>query len=195
MAVAQRISEQAYIELVSREPVETWELHDGLLVEKPGKSWDHDEIVLELSHLLWSQLDRQQFRVRIEGRVRRPGTIVRPDVFVVPAAYGDEFRGRPGVLAIFSRPLPLVVEIWSRSTGVYDVNAKIPICQERGDLEIWRIHPYERTLTAWRRQPDGTYEEQLYREGIVRPVALPNVAIHLGDLFEEGGSGDRGAGG
>ena len=196
MAVAHQkhFSEQAYLELVSREPVETWELHDGQLVEKPGMSWDHDEVVLELSHQLRSQLDRRRYRVRVEGRVRRPGTIFRPDVFVVPTAYGDEFRGRPGVLAIFSQPLPLVVEIWSRSMGVYGVNAKIPIYQERGDLEIWRIHPYERTLTAWRRQLDGTYEEHLYREGIVRPLSLPNVAIDLGDLFDddEGGLGDRG---
>ncbi len=196
MAVAQHkhISEQAYLELVSREPVETWELHNGQLVEKPGMSWDHDEVVIRLSTRLSNQPDRRRFRVRVEGRVRRPGTIFRPDVFVVPTAYGDEFRGRPGVLAIFSQPLPLVVEIWSRSTGVYDVNAKIPIYQARGDLEIWRIHPYERTLTAWRRKPDGTYQEHLYREGIVHSVALPNVEINLGDLFDddEGGLGDRG---
>jgi Uma2 family endonuclease len=185
MVVTQRISEREYQDLVLREPVETWELHDGQLVEKPGRTWDHDEVVIRLGTQLSNQLDRRRYRVRVEGRVRRPGTIFRPDVFVVPTAYGDEFRGRPGVLAIFNQPLPLVVEIWSRSTGSYDVNAKIPIYQERGDLEIWRIHPYERTLTAWRRQPDGTYEEHLYREGIVRTVSLPNVAIDLGDLFDE----------
>lgn len=185
MAVTQRISEQAYQELVLSEPVETWELHDGQLVEKPGMSWDHDEVVIMLGHLLVSQLDRRRFRVRVEGRVRRPGTIFRPDVFVVPTAYGDEFRGRPGVLAIFSRPLPLVVEVWSRSTGTYDVDAKLPVYMQRGDLEIWRIHPFERTLTAWRRQPDGTYSETLYREGVVRPVALPDVTIDLAELFDE----------
>ena len=38
MAVTQRMSEQAYQDLVLTEPVETWELHDGLLVEKPGMS-------------------------------------------------------------------------------------------------------------------------------------------------------------
>lgn len=186
MAVTQRMSEQAYLDLVLAEPVKTWELHDGLLVEKPGRSWDHDEIVVELSHLLRSQLDRRDYRVRVEGRVRRPGTIFRPDVFVVPTAYGDEFRGRPGVLAIFNQPLPLVVEVWSRSTGTYDVDAKLPIYQDRGDLEIWRIHPYERTLTAWRRQPDGSNSQTLYREGIVHPVALPDVAIDLAELFDEG---------
>jgi hypothetical protein len=30
------------------------------------------------------------------------------------------------VLATFSQPLPLVVEVWSASTGDCDVNTKIP---------------------------------------------------------------------
>ena len=87
--------------------------------------------------------------------------------------------------AIFSDPLPLVVEVWSPSTGDYDVDAKLPVYQQRGDLEIWRIHPYERTLTAWRRQPDGSYQETIHREGMVKPAALPGVAIDLGALFDD----------
>ena len=120
-----------------------------------------------------------------DWRVRPvPGSIYSPDLVVVPTAYGMEFQGRPGILAIFRDPLPLVVEIGSRSTGDYDVNAKIPEYQRRGDLEIWRIHPYERTITVWSRQPDGSYHETVHREGIIRPLALPNVAIDLAALFD-----------
>jgi Uma2 family endonuclease len=79
---------------------------------------------------------------------------------------------------------PLVVEVWSRSTGDYDVEEKLADYQRRGDLEIWRIHPYERTLTAWRRLPDGSYEETIYRDGIVRPTALLGVEIDLTALFD-----------
>ncbi len=186
MAVQQHVSEAEYEDIVLAEPIETWELHDGQLREKPGMTWDHDEVVIMLGYHLVRQLDRRQFRVRVEGRVRRPGTIFRPDVFVVPTGYGEEFRGRPNVLAIFGKPLPLVVEVWSRSTGTYDVDARFPVYQQRGDLEIWRIHPFERTLTAWRRQPDGTYSETLIREGLVYPVALPNVTIDLDELFNAG---------
>ncbi len=35
--------------------------------------------------------------------------------------------------------------------GRVDVESKLPDYRRRGDLEVWRIHPYERTLTAWRR--------------------------------------------
>ena len=55
--------------------------------------------------------------------------------------------------------------------------------QRRGDLEIWRIHPYEHTLTAWRRQPDGSYAESLHTSGTVSPNALPGVTIDLDALF------------
>ena len=73
----------------------------------------------------------------------------------------------------------MVVEIWSPSTGRYDINEKLPDYQQRGDLEIWYVHPMSARLTAWRRRPDGTYSESVYRGGIVRPESLPGVAIDL----------------
>ena len=76
------------------------------------------------------------------------------------------------------------LEVWSPSTGEYDVNAKVPEYQRRGDLEIWRIHPFDRTLIAWRRQPDGSYIESHYAGGTVKPVALPDVTIDLDTLFD-----------
>ena len=116
--------------------------------------------------------------------MRRPeATIFLPDVMVVPTAYGDEIRDDPS-LAIFSEPLPLVVEVWSPSTGDYDVEAKLPVYQQRGDLEIWRIHPYERTLIRWIRQPDGLYQEELLRSGVVSLAALPGVVIDLDELLD-----------
>jgi Uma2 family endonuclease len=185
MSVAQHISEGEYEQIVWADPDRKWELVEGRLREKPGMSWEHGELLILLGHLLLRQLDRRQFSVLGERRVRRsPGNIFISDLFVVPIAYGEEFRNRPGVLAIISQPLPLVVEVWSRSTGEYDVEAKIPVYQQRGDLEIWRIHPYERTLTAWRRQSDGSYAEAVYREGTVSLTALPGVAIDLAELFD-----------
>src|SRR5713101_1769996 len=73
---------------------------------------------------------------------------------------------------------------WSPSTGEYDVEGKLKEYQQRGDAEIWRIHPYERTITAWRRQADGRYTEALYRGGTVPVLSLPGVVIDLATLFE-----------
>ena len=78
--------------------------------------------------------------------------------------------------------MPLVVEVWSPSTGDYDVEVKLREYQQRGDAEIWRIHPYERTLTTWRLQPAGSYEQTVYSTGIIQLVALPGVEIEIGRL-------------
>ncbi len=185
MTTTQQITEQAYSRLVFSEPDRQLELYGGEVRQKPGVSWEHGAVAMELGVLLRQQLDRRQFQVAInEWRVRPgPGSIYIPDLVVVPAAFGREFIGQPGLLAIFSDPPPLVVEIWSRSTGDYDVNAKIPEYRRRGDKEIWRVHPYERTITAWTLLPDRSYDETVIREGTIRPVALPGVEIELSTLF------------
>ncbi len=78
----------------------------------------------------------------------------------------------------------LVAEVWSPSTGNYDVDAKIPEYQRRGDLEIWRLHPYDRMLTVWRRQEDGSYETFEQIGGSIQPFALPGVTIDIDSLFD-----------
>ena len=149
-------------------------------------SWEHGDVMALLSFLLQSQLNWDEFRVRInEGRVRRsPENFFVPDIVVVPAALRDVFGGRPGTLPVVRDPLPLVVEVWSPTTGHYDVATKIKGYRERGDLEIWFIHPYERTLTAWRRQPEGSYTEELYRSGVAPVASLPGVTIDLDVLLD-----------
>ena len=186
MAIETRISDETYERRALAEPDQKWELRDGVLREKPGTTAAHNWLEVELGFLLMSQVDRSIYQVRIDsGRVRRPGaTYFIPDVFVVPTDYVIPLLDQQDVLEVYDRPLPLVVEVWSRSTGDYDVEEKLAVYRQRGDLEIWRIHPYERTLTAWRRQLDGSYEETMRREGIVRPSALPGVEIDLAALFD-----------
>ena len=185
MAVAQRMSEQEYQAFVLSSAEGTWELHDGRLVEKPKMSFRHGQIPMLLGHLLLSQLDPAEYDVVSELRVRRQeATVFVPDLMVVPRAYSEAIRDRP-MLAVYSDPLPLVVEVWSPSTGDYDVDTKIPAYQQRGDLEIWRIHPYERTLTRWVRQPNGTHLASVHRGGVVSLAALPGITIDLDRLFAD----------
>jgi len=192
MVVSQRIDVQAYEDFVLSGVEGLWELHDGVLVEKPGMSWRHLDIVTELVHLLRGQLDRAPYRVFAEGRVRRASnTVLMPDVIVLPATYGEPIVDDSG-LAIFLGPMLLVVEVWSRSTGEYDLNTKLPVYQERGDREIWRIHPFERTLTRWIWQPDGAYAISVHRGGVLMLAAVPDaeIAIDLDWLFTGGISGE-----
>lgn len=183
MAVAQRMSEADYVEFINSGVDGVWELHDGRLVEKPGMSWDHGRIITKLILSLGPQLDPEQHVVFTELRIRRTAsTILLPDLMVVPTTYGEYLRNRP-ILAIFSEPLPLVVEVWSPSTGDYDVDTKIPVYMERGDRDILRFHPFERTVRRWVHQSDGTYVESVHLDGTIALAALPSVTIDLNALF------------
>ena len=185
MATETRIDEATYLRLALAQPDRKWELVDGHLREKPGMTFRHNQWEIALGFAIRSQLDLSVHDVRIDaGRLRKPGaSYYVPDVFVFPLAFAEEFKDRDDVLEVYDRPLPLVVEIWSRSTGDYDVEEKLADYRARGDAEIWRLHPFARTLTAWRRQSDGSYEETMHRGGVVHPVALPGVAIDLDALF------------
>src|SRR4051794_7699974 len=175
-----------YEHLALSDPDRQWELRDGVLCEKPARPAAPNWLAAKLGFLFLSQLDWSVYQVRTDnGRVRLPGaTYVIPDVFALPTAFTTQLTNRPDLLEVYDQPLPLVVEIWSRSTGDYDVAEKLTVYRQRGDLEIWFIHPYERTLTAWRLQPDGSYEELMFRQGSVSPIALPDVVIELVALFD-----------
>lgn len=179
------VSEQTYRQLALEDPHGHWELHCGRLRQKPNMTVEHNYIMTRLFRFLIQQLDESQFDVRSNsGRVRRSAeNYYIPDVYVVPMDLIGPLRQRRDTLEAYDVPLPLVVEVSSPSTGDYDVHTKLPEYQRRGDLEIWRVHPYDHALTAWRRQPDGSYLEMGHTGGGVRPVALPGVAIDLDALF------------
>lgn len=184
MVVESHISNEAYERLALAEPDRRWELRGGILLEKPGMTWEHSAIAPILCAHLVFQVDRSKFQVLSEPRVRcSTGAILIPGIVVAQVAVGREFQGQPGKLAILSEPLPLVIEVWSLSTGPYGLASKVPEYQRRGDLELWLVHPYERTLTSWRRLANGEYEETTFREGEAHPAALPGVSIELEDLF------------
>lgn len=181
------VSEQTFKQVALEDPEGHWEWICGYMYRKPDMTAKHNDMMTYLGIALGSQLDRSRFRVRINaGHISRPAeSYFIPDVSVIPIELFRRMLETPDELETYTQALPLVVEVWSRSTGAYDLRTKLTEYQRRGDREIWLIHPYERTLTAWRRQPDGSYAETVYHSGIVQPVALPNVSIDFDTLFSE----------
>jgi Uma2 family endonuclease len=186
MAIVNRISEREYRDLALNESDRLWELWDGVPREKPLMSMKLEDVASYLGAALISQLDRRHYRVNINGGRARLSSrsYYIPDVVVIPAALKLPFEDDPRSFNAFAEPLPLVVEVWSPSTGPYDVATKLQGYRERGDAEIWFIHPYERTLTAWRRQPDASYAEDTYRGGLVPVTSLPGVVIDFDALLD-----------
>jgi Uma2 family endonuclease len=183
---AMPVSEQTFKQLAWEDPEGHWELDCGRPRQKPAMTAAHNRTATYLGAMLIAQLDPAEFEVRVNsGHVRRSETrYYIPDVLVLPRELVRPFDTRVDLLETYADPLPLVVEVWSPSTGGYDVDDKLPEYQRRGDREIWRIHPFERTLIVWRREADGAYSETLLTAGSVQPVALPGVSIELARIFQ-----------
>ena len=145
---------------------------------------EHDVLAGRIAGRLSRQIDPDQFEVSEVARLRvATGRFYVPDVCVIPMEYIRRRLTWSPRLRVFDEPMPFVLEVWSPSTGDYDVQDKLPEYRRRGDLEIGLLHPRRRTLTAWRRQPDGSYAETMYRGATVSLVALPGVTADLDALF------------
>jgi Uma2 family endonuclease len=174
-----------YEAVALEDPEGQWELYRGRLREKPVMSIGHNRSLARLNIQLARQLDDTRYELRVNAtRVRRLDEhYFIPDLVVFPRQLTTDTFGDADVLEVYDAPMLFVVEVWSPSTGTYDVDEKLPIYQQRGDLEIWRVHPRERLVTAWRRQVGGGYMESTLKGGVVALVAVPGVLIDIGALF------------
>jgi Uma2 family endonuclease len=182
------VSEATFKQLALEDHKGKWELVCGELRRKPPMTTPHGETARHVLRHLVTQLPQGEYSVGQESpNLRVPGGNYRiPDVCVIPRnAVRRNWVEKPHELEVYEEPMPLVVEVWSPSTGEADLQQKLKEYQERGDLEIWRIHPVEHTLIAWRKQADGRYTETLYTGGVIRPTALPTVVIDLDALFDQ----------
>ena len=180
------ISPETYERVALEDPEGRWELWCGRLVSRPPMTTEHEDCIVMLDWQLQRQIDPREFAVFAgHGRLRiSTGTYYIPDLCVLTRADVRKLRAEPGTFAVFPDPALLVVEAWSRSTGEYDVNTKLLEYHLRRDQEIWRLHPYAHTLTAWRLAPEGGYSETLYTGGVIEPVALPGVRVDIDRLWD-----------
>src|SRR5579859_791747 len=121
------VSAETYARVALEDTDEQWELACGSLRRKPTMTIEHDGAAWRLLMQLVRQLGEGRFFVSHAARVRIPsGSFYIPDLCVIPVALERRVRReRPGDLAVLDRPLPLVVEVWSPSTGEYDVEVKL----------------------------------------------------------------------
>ena len=181
------ISEKEYRDLALNDYKVKWELWDGVLIEKPSMGLWNNDLASYLGFSLANHLDRRDFRLNVNGGRTQytTRTYLVPDIIVIPAELVLPYLSDPDAFGAYPDPLPLVVDVWSPTPDGYDLAAKRAVYRQRGDLDIWFIHPYERTLTVWRRQPDGSYAEEFYRGGIVPVLSLPGVTIDLDTLLDD----------
>jgi Uma2 family endonuclease len=179
------ISVETYERVALEDNDALWELDCGRLRQKPPMTAAHNHTTRLLRRQIERHLPESAYEIAETARLRiASGSFYVPDLVVLPVALVAEALRQPHELEVYTAALPLVIEVWSPSTGDYDVNTKIPEYQRRGDREIWLIHPCERWLRAWRREPDGSYTEALYTgDALVEPIMLPGARIELAKVF------------
>jgi len=178
------VSYATYEQVALEDGDATWEYVCGQLREKPGMTQEHNRAASLLAYFIQSQLPIERFEVlHNAGRLRTDaGNAFVPDVLVVPMTQTASQHGTGG-LETYAEAVPFVAETWSKSTGSYDSRTKLPEYQARGDLVIWLVHPYEKTVRSFERQADGSYQERTHTGGQVSIPSLPGVSVDLDRLF------------
>lgn len=183
MVIARRMEPATFERLAVYAEYLRAELWDGVLVEKPVMSPRHGDVVVELAFALQSQIERARARVRIDHAKLAilGGNYVIPDLALIPTSA----LTNPDDADLYHGPVLFVAEVWSPTTGGYDSADNVPGYMARGDAEIWRIHPVERTVTRWVREPDGEYAESVVTGGRIVLAALPEVEIDTAQIVRE----------
>lgn len=175
------VSYETYERVALEDSDTLWELVRGKLREKPPMTQAHNSLAYRLLAQLVPQLDPSLFELRMNAPTLKisSGTYLIPDVAIVPQLGLTDSTS----LENYAGPLTFVAEIWLPSTGNYDVDTKLVEYRQRGDLEIWRIHPRERSLITWSLGTDGSYREERHMHGLVVIPSLPGVSVDFDELF------------
>ena len=177
------VSPATYEQVALEDDDATWEYVCGRLREKPAMIQAHNDVAFT-SPTTWrrnwtARCSRYAATGRLQTHARNAYVA---DVAVVPVEASRVHAGT-GRLENYTGPLPFVAEVWSPSTGGYDIATKIPDYIERGDEVIWRGHPYEKSVRAWTRETDGSYCETEHSGGRAPIASLAGVSIELDVLF------------
>ena len=178
------VSYATYEQVALEDGDTTWEYVCGQLREKPAMTQEHNRAASLLAYFIQTQLPIEDFEVfHNAGRLRTSaGNAFVPDVVVIPLSLAAGQRGTRE-LETYAEPVPFVAETWSKSTGAYDSQTKLPEYRARADLVIWLVHPYEKTVRSFERQADATYLERTHSGGRVSIPSLPGVSVDLDRLF------------
>ena len=159
------------------------ELIDGVayVKEPPAPSRSHQEVVGELFLQIRLALEGKPYRTYVapfDVRLPKSGeaddridTVVQPDVLVVGGLEKLDERGMRGAP-------DWIAEVLSPSTASHDHVLKVPVYERAGVLEVWLVHPIDRTLTLYRLK-NGSYGRPIVLElkGRTAIAAIPGVTI------------------
>ncbi len=162
-------------------PWPRYELLDGELLVTPAPRVAHQVAAVELCRLLADFLQSEPLGLALMSPSDielRPGTIMQPDVFVVPAntKVAGEMMEWSDV-----RSLLLAIEVVSPSSARNDRVLKRDFYLDNGVLEYWIVDLDARVFECWR---PGQQTPALHRDRVEwAPGAGAELSISVPDFF------------
>ena len=161
-----------------------WELIDGVPYMMSAPNRRHQEILMQLSNLLWNFLKGKPckvyvapFDVRLNADTR-DDTVVQPDVLVVCD------RSKLDGKACVGAP-DLAIEILSKSSSMRDRTIKLNRYLQAGVREYWIVDPDKNTVSV-NILKNGKYVTRTYGGDATIPVhVLEGCKIALPEVFAE----------
>jgi Uma2 family endonuclease len=159
------------------------EVVNGEIRIMPAPSWNHAEIVDNLSFLIARQVDRRKVKVRASQFNliirRQPLTAREPDLAVFDASTIVEQDGR-----IHSAP-QLIVEVRSPANTRREREEKRADYASLGVPEMWEFAPDDRTVEVLYLE-DGRYVSQgIFAAGILKLRHFPTVQIDISEIWPD----------
>jgi len=156
-----------------------YELVEGMLIVTPAPGMVHEVVIHRLEMALGNFLDPAGSayivgRSEIEKGVR---THLEPDLLVIPSRYRlDTPWKRVGEWW-------LAVEVFSRSSVIYDREIKAGVYLKLGVAEVWLVDPREETIEVRRRGEEPRTVSDVLRW--TPPNSERELSISLNDLFRD----------
>lgn len=149
--------------------------------EPPAPSRSHQELLGQIHLQVGLALEGKRCRAYVapfDVRLPKAGeaddcidTVVQPDILIVCDLKKLDERGMRGAP-------DWIAEVLSPATASYDEVVKIPVYERAGVLEVWLVHPTERTVTIYRLE-DEHYgpPSVLEMKGRTPISAVPGVSV------------------
>jgi Uma2 family endonuclease len=185
MSTTVHITVEQYERMIARgafEPREEnrVELIRGEIVPMSPISPFHNDVVDRLNEWSISSLPRSRVRVRVQGSIGIPALTSEPEPDVMLLRRRNYATRLP-----LPRDVFLVIEVADTSLDK-DREVKGPLFAEAGIKEYWIVNLSDRTIEVYRDPAPAGYRtrEVHTRRQRISPLAFPDVARHVGSLFQ-----------
>ncbi|OPZ83812.1 MAG: hypothetical protein BWY74_04370 [Firmicutes bacterium ADurb.Bin419] len=179
----------SYVDYLTWDENERWEILDGVPYMQAAPSRIHQEISMELATQFHTYLKGKTCRVfaapfcvrlDVEKNNEDIRNVVEPDITIVCDNSKLDERGCIG-------SPDMIIEILSPSTGKNDKLIKFNKYEKAGIKEYWIVEPEQKLISVFLLQPNGRYgrPEVYSEENTIKVSIFQDLEINLNTVFDK----------